>query len=292
MNVSSDYYTHIGHEHVVTGKGSQDHALSVSREGVSCVVVADGCSDGRETDMGARIITFSTVSSVLQSYARNIKDKDAFKESVSDLSRVIREDSAKSLALIPRDLLATRVYAAVTDSFVYVHMEGDGVIVWEDVTGKVTLIRYDWAGNTPCYPSYDVDSFESFIKVQSIHEEQGLTEEVIEWTNEEGFVPKSLRVISIREAVHGVTHAWGQDEMKNLTLLSVMSDGVTRVQGVSWNEVVIESLRFKSMAGEFLKRRFIRMYKEWGKRGVVPLDDIACATMYFDHNEGGYHDDT
>jgi hypothetical protein len=236
--------------------------------------------------MGARIITFSTISSVLQSYERGLLEALTFKKSVVSLSRLIRDDSAKSLALIPNDLLATRVHAVATTSFAYVHMEGDGVIAWQDTAGKVTLIRYDWARNTPCYPSYDSDNFEQFIKVQSSYEEQGLTEEIIEWTAEDGFEPKSLRLLSVSEAIAGVTHVWDNDEMKHLSLISVMSDGVTRVQGSSWQDVVLESLSFKSMTGEFLKRRFIRMYKQWAKGGIVPLDDIACATMYLNHSEG------
>jgi hypothetical protein len=101
-----------------------------------------------------------------------------------------------------------------------------------------------------------------------------------------GFEPKSLRLLSVSEAIAGVTHVWDNDEMKHLSLISVMSDGVTRVQGSSWQDVVLESLSFKSMTGEFLKRRFIRMYKQWAKGGIVPLDDIACATMYLNHSEG------
>lgn len=291
MKVSSDYYSHIGHEHVVSGRGNQDHALSVARDGLAGIVISDGCSDGRETDMGARIITFSTISSILQCQANGTSDALQFQKDVVSRSKAIREASAESLALLPRDLLATRVHAVVTETFAYVHMEGDGVIAWLN-DEVVTMVRYDWAHNTPCYPSYDSDDFGGFISAQGSYEEQGLVEVVMEWSKEEGFTKKSETHIPISEGVRGVSRFWRQDEFESLSLISVMSDGVTRVSGLPWEEVVLQSLSFKNMTGEFLKRRFIRMHKEWSKNDIVPLDDIACATMYLDQRKGETYDDT
>jgi hypothetical protein len=48
MKYTSDHYAHIGEEHIVAGKGSQDHALSVEKDGVTGVVISDDFYDDDE----------------------------------------------------------------------------------------------------------------------------------------------------------------------------------------------------------------------------------------------------
>jgi hypothetical protein len=227
-----------------------------------------------------------------QAAEKGYKTADRFRTAVTQHGKVVRDASVKALSLFQRDLLATRVYAVVTEAFAYVHMHGDGVIAWKDTSEKITMIRYDWAENTPCYPSYDHDNYKSFLEVQSKCEEQGLTEETISWTKENGFSEKSTRVISINDGLGGMVRSWKQCELPELSLIMVMSDGVTRVEGVPWNEVVLESFQFKNLTGQFLKRRYIRMFKEWSKEGITPLDDIACAVIHLDHSTGESNDDS
>ena len=289
MKFSSDHYFHIGHEHVVAGRPCQDHALSFASSDAAVAVISDGCSDGKETDMGARLITFSTVSAT-RTCGKDDTPAGLLSLCIRENTKRIREEGARALSLARADLLATELYAYMTPLFGYAFMRGDGVIAWKDRVGKVTMARYDWAHNTPCYPAYEADNFTSFIEVQGKEDEQGLTEVVYEWTNEDGFKLLSETTLSIKEAVHGVQHDWSKEEIHELSLISVMSDGVTRVDDVDWKEVVLQVLALKNTNGEFLKRRLIRMNKDWSKSGIKPLDDIACSTIYINHE--GEDDDS
>src|SRR3989344_1052904 len=65
-----DDYFHIGQMHLGSGKPCQDYSFSgVINEG-AFAIVSDGCSTGRHTDVGARIIALSTVNS-LQQWLKN-----------------------------------------------------------------------------------------------------------------------------------------------------------------------------------------------------------------------------
>lgn len=291
MKVSSDHYFHIGHEHVVSGKPCQDHALSFVGEHGAGVVIADGCSDGKETDMGARINTFSTLSAMRDCLSEG-KDQSTFLSSVLKYGKDIRAQSKELLKLVLQDLLATCVHAVVTETFAYAHVFGDGCIAWKEVSGKVYMVRYDWANNTPCYPSYDYDDFQTFVRVQSTYEEQGLTEVMFEWTEENGFVQLHEKHTTIQEGVRGVTTTWDAARLKNIAYILIASDGATRVDGVDWKDVILDAFAIKSVTGEFVKRRLIRMNKIWVKNQTLPFDDIACAIIHINHEEGEDHDDS
>ncbi len=291
MKITSDHYFHIGHEHLASGKPCQDHALSFANETGAGVVISDGCSDGKETDMGARISTFSMISAMRDSLQTD-EDQSTFLSSVIRSSKKIRTESKELLKLSPQDLLATAVHAVVTKTFGYAHVWGDGCIAWKERTGKVVMIRYDWAKNTPCYPSYDFDNFQTFSLVQGAYPDQGLTETVYEWTEATGFVQIRETHFSIEEGKYGITTHWSEEQLKNIAYISVASDGLTSVVGIDWKEVILETLAFKSTTGEFLKRRLIRMNKVWARDQTFPRDDVACATIHINPNKGEEHDDS
>lgn len=280
MNVQTDHYFAIGSEHVTAGKPCQDHALSFADNESACIVVADGCSSGKETDMGARVITFSTIS-VAKSVVSSVGSIGTIQEEIRKGSQELRNKTATILSLHESDLLATRVYALYDKRKVFAAVEGDGVIAWKNKENHVFMLRYDWAENTPCYPSYGADNFALFKEIQGSLKNQGLTEAYWKWSIESGFELICERLLSIDEAVAGVTKLFSESEVNNLSFLLVASDGVTQVDEVDWKEVVVEILSFKSVTGQFLKRRLIRMHKEWMKKSVKPLDDIAVACISF-----------
>jgi serine/threonine protein phosphatase PrpC len=74
-------------------------------------------------------------------------------------------------------------------------------------------------------------------------------------------------------------------EMEEIEFIALFSDGVTQVDGVDWEDAVVELLSYKGTAGEFVKRRMIRAIKDWQKIGKGPTDDIACAVIGIEHGE-------
>ena len=283
MKFVSDHYFHIGHEHVISGTPCQDHALSFSEDKRAGAIVSDGCSSGKETDMGARIITFSTLQAMKSVHEGEYK----FAETIKKTSQQKRSEASELLGLTREDLLATRLSLYVNEEEIFVHLEGDGVIVVKYGDGSSSLYRYDWAENTPCYPAYDEDAFVSFIENQASYEQQGLTETLCEINDGTRVISENL--IPLEEGIHGVTKQFVHKEGRPISLVAIISDGVTRIDGLDWVLAVEAILSFKNIHGQFVKRRLLRLQKEWAKKGIVPQDDIALgvvATYY----EGENHD--
>ena len=59
-----DDYFHIGQMHLGSGKPCQDYSFSGIIDEGAFAIVSDGCSTGRHTDVGARIIVLSTVNAI------------------------------------------------------------------------------------------------------------------------------------------------------------------------------------------------------------------------------------
>jgi hypothetical protein len=67
--------------------------------------------------------------------------------------------------------------------------------------------------------------------------------------------------------------------------VAVFSDGVTQVDGMDWRDVVAELMNFKSIEGDFVKRRMNRFLKDCRAHGKGPIDDISMACIHIDHEE-------
>lgn len=277
MKLRSDHYFCIGYEHVISGHPCQDHALSTYDEASAYAVVSDGCSSGKETDMGARLITFSTLQAL--NNAKSIKGVEVIQKKTKEM----RLSSMKLLGLNREDMLATRIFAYANQDGAFIHLEGDGVIAVKKNDGSIMLYRYDWAENTPCYPAYDEDEYATFIDNQSALEERGLTESIHLFAEVTGFESIKDVAYSIEDAIRGVSMLISKEDMSSIAAIAILSDGVTRVDGADWREVVKAILSFKTTSGQFVKRRLIRMNKEWNKAGITPLDDISCAVICIDH---------
>jgi hypothetical protein len=291
MRFSTDHYFHIGTAHYSSGKPCQDYALSGSNENIACAIVSDGCSTGRHTDVGSRIVTFST----LQAVREHARTESIFSE-VKKNQISFMQLAERNLGLEKADMLATCVYAYLSQDGAIVSVQGDGVVSVKYRDGCIMSQRFDWTKNAPFYPSYDEKDAERFI--QNLHE--GVKENAfMSRTHVLHFGPgpnveeriERIELIPFDEGRKGFTLHFSKEELSQIDFIAVFTDGVTQVgkanssDFVPWYDVVSKLMSFKSFNGEFAKRRMIRELKDLSKQEVAPVDDIAYAVVRIEHDE-------
>lgn len=183
------------------------------------------------------------------------------------------------LGLDDSDMLATAVSAIVTAQGAEIRVEGDGLfaLVFTGENPVYTVIR--WDDNAPAYPWYAKDGFVSFLAHHG-----GDTSYACEQTSDNMWQAATKRIKTV-DAMRGVTITVPSEHMARLRWIAVFSDGACQVDGFHWQEVVRDLLNFRSLTGEFAKRRMIRFVQERCKTGKGPLDDLAYAVIRIEHEE-------
>jgi hypothetical protein len=173
------------------------------------------------------------------------------------------------------------MYAYITPEGGLVHLVGDGAIAIKYRNGKAKLFRYDWANNTPLYPAYREDSFESFIKAHSGDIKSNVfTEEIWIATPDNGLIPFATQEYTLDTALQGSTLFFTPEDLNTkIDFIAIFSDGATQVDKMDWKEAVSQLIAFKSVTGAFAKRRMKKFVKESYKIGKGPIDDIAYAVV-------------
>jgi len=271
--------------HLGSGKPCQDYSFSGICGDAAFAVVSDGCSTGRHTDVGARVIALSTVNALQQWL------KTTTHTPIDKLSQLVTEQhnyailkSREAFNLQLSDMLATCLYVCLTPMGGLVGVQGDGVMAKVYKDGSISLAMYQWDNNIPLYPAYSADNYRSFIKAHgndsSFHALAIESHQL--YTN--GSAKTILGSLSLSDAIGGTTQEISGDEVKELSFLVVFTDGVMQVEGIHWKDAVLQLLAFKNVEGEFAKRRMIRFIKDSKKDDKKgPLDDISYAVIRIDH---------
>ncbi|MFA5993448.1 MAG: protein phosphatase 2C domain-containing protein [Parcubacteria group bacterium] len=282
MQFYGDSFFHIGQTHLTTGKPCQDYALAEVGAEVAYALVADGCSSGERTDIGARIVALTTLTAMKQTEKKQaMLPAEQFFPQVDAWREQSLMATQSLLGVTPLDLLATCVSVMLTPGGGYVRIEGDGVVAIKYHTGAIRMFRFDWNNNMPFYPTYRTLGLQLFVKAHGgVTTEECLREEVWLWDSVGQCVQEQVRMHSVQDGLAGIKQMLEAEELaKEVTCVAVFSDGVCQIDGVDWQDAVREFLAFKNMAGEFAKRRMIRGIKDLHKIGRGPMDDIAYAVI-------------
>ncbi|MDP1690233.1 MAG: protein phosphatase 2C domain-containing protein [bacterium] len=289
--LSADHHFSIGHEHVISGKPCQDHALSAFDGSMACAVISDGCSTGGETDMGARVLTFASAAAIKAYHSRHkgvMRPPDPNEygvvTEVGAQQRIVLGTVRQALGLARDDMLATCGYAFVTNEGGVMHLAGDGVMAMKSREGMIAMSQFDW-GKVPFYPQYR----EEADGIGYIREHGGdpktiaLTEGQWVYTpqNKDKFLHVGDVAWTVEDGMRGITRLLTKEAINDqLAAVAVFTDGVLRVDGVDWKDVVVALMKFKTTEGLFVKRRLNRALKDFRAHGKGPMDDIAYAVIH------------
>lgn len=273
MNLSTDHHFSIGDQHLRQGKPCQDYATSGIFENYAYAIVSDGCSSGGETDIGSRLTALSTAVAI-----KNHQDIN-----------IIQSQMYRALELKREDMLATCLYASISEDGGFIHVLGDGIIAWKEKNGSVAMKKLDWAGNAPLYPIYKEDNFSSFMRFHDGEDVFAFTAEKWLYEPEKGYEFVGKTAFTVADGIKGYSEFFSKERIlnENIEFIAVFSDGVTQIENMDWKDTVTELLAYKSIAGAFVKRRVISFLKNGALTGKKPIDDLACASIHIDLEGGG-----
>ncbi len=282
--LETDDFFHIGATHITAGQPCQDHALSGVYDGAAFAIVSDGCSKGRMTDVGARIITLSTAAAIKADWNVN-KDRGRMSEATPVLvdrhQLTMLHEAQKLFSLERDDLLATCCYAYVTPKGGLVHIKGDGALALVFKDGTLRIARYEWQHNMPFYPIYSLEGQAVFVELHGGDAKHNMviSEEAADRSPNGTWLRFASCTYSLESGIQGTTWFLPEDLIKRLAYIAVFSDGVTQVEGMDWKEVIADLMAFKTTNGLFAKRRMIRFIQDARKTGKGPTDDISFAVI-------------
>lgn len=142
-------------DHYTRGKAelNRDYALS-GRSPFPFVIVADGCSATKYSEVGALILAHAA-RNVLGRYSEQVIDSyEAFGKAV-----LSQAESVANLLGRPKEILdATLVLAWVDGEKIRFRMYGDGMFILKSQDGTLEIRQYEYDNNMPFYLSYRADS--------------------------------------------------------------------------------------------------------------------------------------
>lgn len=278
---NADSHFVIGRKHITQNFPCQDHALSDSfGDDALIVVVSDGCSSGRHTDIGSRIITCSAIAAVkellLAMPYESVLLPDEIHTSIVKRSQSI----AAMMGLENVDLLATCVYAILTPTGGFVHIIGDGHAVIRYKDGRIRVINADWQNNTPYYPGDNRKSAFIAEHSQTAEGKESLRISV----NDTAEAKSGETFVGIEDAVKGHVVHITAEELAMIDVVAVTTDGIGSFKKdmslLDPFEVVQPLTAFKNWTGEFVKRRLSKGMVDFSKESTIPYDDVAIAAIH------------
>ncbi|MCX6755032.1 MAG: protein phosphatase 2C domain-containing protein [Candidatus Nomurabacteria bacterium] len=282
---NTDSHFVIGKKHITQNSPCQDHALCGELNDALFMVVSDGCSSGRHTDIGARIITCATITAIKECLAQT-SDITILPNLIHQTLILHAQNTVLQMGLTNQDLLATCVYSIVTPTGGFIHILGDGHAILKFKNGDIRLINTEWQNNTPYYPADNRK--EQFIAnhINTENGEKSLSVETINVIN--GAVAENEIFFNIQQSVTGYIISLTVEEIENLEVICITSDGIGRFKKdgnfLKPLEIAVRLTAFKNWTGEFVKRRLSRALLDYSKHETYPDDDVALAAIHFTIN--------
>ena len=245
MNYQHDNVFLMGKTHKVC----QDYAYSDS----SCLIISDGCSGSPNSDIGARILTLCAKSILQDSKERDYKQ---FGYTVITKARTIID----AMRLNKECLDATLIVAFPEEDSIKVFMYGDGTIINTKLDNSLEVKRVLYVSGAPYYLSYWIDK----ARLKGYHRE----------FNAPLFIKDTMAVYDSEISFTFYT-----------SRITIASDGLSTFfcpsTGIKTKEsdVATSMTSFKTLKGEFLKRRVLKAVQDYAKRDIYHMDDIALASF-------------
>lgn len=269
--MNTDCYIDQGYSH----RMCEDYAVV----GDNHVIISDGCSSSKHTDIGARILCLSAQEVLTKFFDES--DGESFdyffmRKLMMDKSlRIIQ-----NLGLPTNCLDATLLMLFVRGDKVYIAIYGDGYVAITLKSGQQIFWKFDFPQNAPYYPSYCIYHWRDQMYKKEVGDT--FTNSYVETGDMD--VWKSFNKNPIdSENFHNLRI----NDVKNIL---VMTDGVSSFMGrssgvaepISDLDILSTLTNFKVMKGEFIRRRSNATMKRFKKANIDHFDDIAIGGINFE----------
>ncbi len=282
MKYNVDSYFELGNNHNIC----EDYALHGIVSDVPYIIISDGCSSSKDTDIGARIIAHSIKNVLIEILNKNLlKEIDTYVQLRLYLKEQILfnvKSALKSLCLPNTVADATAMLAFIWDEHLYYFIFGDGHIIIKHDNGN---IKHDisYSENAPPYISYDLDISRKLAYIEKYGN-----------TNMNHVITENNDTNTTR-AICTTLDDWIFDKdacyfrkmpINDIKSITLSSDGIesyqstgnsNEINNINWHE---EYTNYKSTAGEFVKRRMKRIKLNNKNMSIEHFDDVSCATIW------------
>lgn len=276
---NSDSTFHIGQLHKVHVTPCQDYADSkiIENDGRFILALSDGCSTAGKTDFGSRYWVRRFIANAQKEIQRDVP--------------IVTAQDLELLALEPRDLFATLITVQRYKNFVEAQVFGDGVVVFRYEDGSLLIESFAWNDNTPFYPFYSAELGKSLgllARFEQFHSKAlfPLTRTTVK-VSANGQVVTSRYECDMTEALKGISVLIElcTSELQ-LVSVTIFSDGVhqfvqkeNETLSYDYIDLVKQCTDFKSLQGDFLKRRVRKVLANMEKQGYYPYDDFSAVSL-------------
>ncbi|VTU42530.1 hypothetical protein H6P1_00214 (plasmid) [Variovorax sp. PBL-H6] len=270
----TDHAVLTGSSHTAAATACQDYCLAGSAEGVAWAVVADGCSSGGASDLGARVwalaarrVLIRAAGELLPAYELQRRVLERAEPLLANLST---EDGFSTLGVLQSDGALVRCC-----------LFGDGVVIARHRDGGLSVWSVEYSANAPFYLQY-------------------LRDPALETAYDEQYRDQLRNCVRTRlDANGGVlgsdvcaqssqAPAWELTldvKRQDLDAVFVCSDGLgTTKEGLEATAAAVAAV--KNSTGEFVRRRVAKLARDWLKAGGMPTDDLAVAGIWLDREPG------
>ena len=237
--MNADAIINIGSTHTIC----QDYAIA--RE--NYVILSDGCSSSRDTDIGARLLV-RALDQMLGHTTKEITELHA------DAARTALT-WANTLGLPAQSVDATLLSAHVTNDDLIIACSGDGVIILETQSGALDVRPISSPSGYPFYPSY----LHQPDRLSEMISHNRCTETIVFKLNAAAYKYAGLASDGLTSFFHTQTTANGK-----------------HVEPVRLADVLAELWSFKNSYGAFVERRLKRFKKDTPWQHA---DDLALAVL-------------
>jgi hypothetical protein len=250
MNI--DWFFTMGKAHSIC----EDYAI----DGEKAVIVSDGCSSSKHTDLGSRLLAHSARLMLDRGHTHNEFGKSVVVQAGKLLDTIYMGHECLYATLIVAKVLAS--------NNILVRMYGDGIIIAISYE-QIETIEVNFTNNMPYYLAYLLDK-ESLEAYKKYNNEMTITRTV------------NGEVIEVTTAAYD--HPL--DYTFNATTVLISSDGLSSFEDsqrrliLPLRDVIPQVVDFKNMKGEFVKRRLGRMIETLAANKVFPLDDVGVAGIH------------
>lgn len=283
MNIKMDNIYLIGNDHTVC----QDYSYSGLINQIPYIIISDGCSQAKNSDIGARLLVHSIKNFFDKHFILDNIDfaMNNFPGILNDYIMTLKKLIKMKFDLFIEDLdlnndvtYATIRFACIVNNKLILINFGDGYSILSKNGVEISRIYTRFESNAPFYLSYFInDLVDQYIR---------------NFPNEE--IECNGSIFNVRDYINRKENFLQIINLDTLEdgeyCISVMSDGVDTFfnngDKIPVDEIIKSLTEFKNTNGTFVERRVRKYVLQCVKNNVKHYDDISIASMIFNIENG------
>lgn len=272
-----------GAHHVAAARPCQDYcAAGVMDTTRAWAIVADGCSTGGQTDLGARAWALAARAAL-----RERPESEPTWQALQ--AAVLGRAHPRLQELEFADGYATLGVLTAHAGLVQATVFGDGALIARHLDGGITFVNLQYTDNAPFYLNYLRDAA---VAAAWRAEYPGQVRRVVAHRFDDAGDLVALKTTD--EPAETPFHWTADVDADELELVMLTTDGIGDCGGGLF-AAVRELAAVKTATGEFMHRRVAKLARQWARTDRMPSDDLAVAAIWLRetaldvHGAGGSH---